>query len=94
MQREWNERARSLRNAIRRHLWDPDRAKFKPHVYLAGSPFPPDFDEAEKSSRLSGAIRGLRSVAGRVLGRVANLRQIGIGVRWPSPSRSTGRGGP
>jgi hypothetical protein len=31
---------------IRRHLWDTDRKKFIPHVYLNGSPFPEDFDEA------------------------------------------------
>ncbi|MFC3199157.1 GH36-type glycosyl hydrolase domain-containing protein [Parapedobacter deserti] len=29
------------------HLWDTARNKFKPHIYLDGSPFPEDFDEAE-----------------------------------------------
>lgn len=35
-----------VRENVRRHLWDSRRAKFVPHVYLEGSPFPPDFDEA------------------------------------------------
>jgi hypothetical protein len=34
-----------LRRNIRKHLWDAKRQKFIPHVYLAGSPFPKDFDE-------------------------------------------------
>lgn len=63
--------------------WPPSSGRTAA-VQASRGPAAPDFDEAEKSSRLSGAIRGLRSVAGRVLGRVANLRQIGIGVRWPS----------
>ncbi len=31
---------------MRKHLWDPDRRKFRPHIYLEGSPFPGTFDEA------------------------------------------------
>lgn len=31
---------------IRKHLWDKEREKFIPHVYLEGSPFPEDFDES------------------------------------------------
>lgn len=30
---------------VRAHLWDPERQKFHPHLYLAGSPFPADLDE-------------------------------------------------
>lgn len=30
---------------IRQHLWDGERRKFLPHIYLDGSPFPADFDE-------------------------------------------------
>src|SRR5690606_21447276 len=29
------------------HLWDRDRQKFIPHIYLNGSPFPEGFDELE-----------------------------------------------
>lgn len=34
-----------LKQNIRKYLWDAKRQKFIPHVYLAGSPFPKDFDE-------------------------------------------------
>jgi hypothetical protein len=30
---------------VRKYLWDQEKQKFIPHVYLAGSPFPEDFDE-------------------------------------------------
>ncbi len=30
---------------VRRHLWDPDRQKFHPHIYLGESPFPETLDE-------------------------------------------------
>ncbi len=45
LKRRWDEVARGVRRSVRRHLWDPRREKFRPHVYLAGSPFPADFDE-------------------------------------------------
>lgn len=32
---------------IRTHLWDHEKQKFIPHIYLDGSPFPDDFDENE-----------------------------------------------
>jgi hypothetical protein len=31
---------------VRKHLWDKARHKFVAHLYLQGSPFPPEFDEA------------------------------------------------
>jgi glycogen debranching enzyme len=34
-----------LKQNIRRYLWDEKNQKFIPHVYLAGSPFPKDFNE-------------------------------------------------
>ena len=41
----WNGVHTSVRNNVRRHLWDESRQKFIPHLYLNGSPFPEDFDE-------------------------------------------------
>jgi hypothetical protein len=41
----WRQQRDELKKNIRKHLWDAKRKKFIPHVYLAGSPFPPDFDE-------------------------------------------------
>ena len=37
----------TLRKNIRTHLWDAKRQKFRPHIYLNGSPFPADFNEDE-----------------------------------------------
>jgi glycogen debranching enzyme len=35
-----------LAENCRKHLWDQEKQKFIPHIYLEkGSPFPPDFDE-------------------------------------------------
>jgi hypothetical protein len=43
----WQAKADALVEPIRRVLWDPERRKYRPHVYLErGSPFPEDFDEA------------------------------------------------
>lgn len=43
---DWSGLAESIRENVRRHLWDARRAKFRPHVYLdRGSPFPAGFDE-------------------------------------------------
>ncbi len=42
----WRMRRDDLKSNIRKHLWDAARQKFIPHLYLAGSPFPNDFDEA------------------------------------------------
>jgi len=41
----WKAAREDLKRNIRRHLWAPKRQKFIPHIYLAGSPFPKDFDE-------------------------------------------------
>lgn len=41
----WKILSDELKQNVRRHLWDARKQKFIPHVYLAGSPFPKDFDE-------------------------------------------------
>lgn len=43
----WSSAQADLRKAVREHLWDEAAAKFIPHIYLDGSPFPQDFDESE-----------------------------------------------
>ncbi|RPJ23722.1 MAG: hypothetical protein EHM35_16960, partial [Planctomycetaceae bacterium] len=42
----WRKVRDGLRANVRKHLWDEKRRKFIPHIYLDGSPFPKDFDEA------------------------------------------------
>ena len=42
----WTRLAESIRQNVRKRLWDAKRTKFRPHVYLdRGSPFPAGFDE-------------------------------------------------
>jgi Amylo-alpha-1,6-glucosidase len=41
----WKTIRDNLKQNIRQHLWDAKKQKFIPHVYLDGSPFPPEFDE-------------------------------------------------
>ena len=42
----WRQVKDGLQANVRRYLWDQQRRKFRPHVYLDGSPFPNTFDEA------------------------------------------------
>jgi hypothetical protein len=41
----WSAQQAQLRQNIQRWLWDDQAHKYRAHVYLAGSPFPPSFDE-------------------------------------------------
>jgi hypothetical protein len=41
----WTTVRDQLKKNIRHYLWDAKKQKFIPHVYLAGSPFPKEFDE-------------------------------------------------
>jgi glycogen debranching enzyme len=41
----WEKIRRDLKKNVRRHLWDAGRQKFRPHIYLNGSPFPASLDE-------------------------------------------------
>jgi glycogen debranching enzyme len=42
---EWKGVAARIKANTRQHLWDAARHKYRPHIYLEGSPFPADFDE-------------------------------------------------
>ena len=41
----WKSVEDEFRAGIRRHLWDVEKQKFRPHIYLNGSPFPSRLDE-------------------------------------------------
>lgn len=41
----WQPKRDSIAMNVRKYLWDTDRQKFRPHIYLNGSPFPADFNE-------------------------------------------------
>jgi hypothetical protein len=43
----WSQTTRQLKKNIRKYLWDAKAQKYLPHLYLNGSPFPPDFNERQ-----------------------------------------------
>jgi glycogen debranching enzyme len=43
----WRKTATRLKKNIRKNLWDAKAQKYIPHLYLNGSPFPPDFNERQ-----------------------------------------------
>lgn len=44
---KWSPTLEKLQLNIRKNLWDEKRMKFKPHIYLNGSPFPESLNEDE-----------------------------------------------
>ena len=44
-QKYWEELSTEIVTNIRKYLWDDEKNKFVPHVYIENSPFPRDFDE-------------------------------------------------
>lgn len=45
--RKWQKVRKDIATNAMKHLWDTERQKFKPHLYLDASPFPSTFDEDE-----------------------------------------------
>ncbi|MDR2954342.1 MAG: hypothetical protein LBV43_04600 [Prevotella sp.] len=44
--KHWEKVREDIKTNVRKYLWDSERQKFRPHIYLEqGSPFPADFDE-------------------------------------------------
>jgi len=44
---KWNPVLKNVEKNIRKYLWDAENMKYRPHVYIDGSPFPEDFNENE-----------------------------------------------
>jgi len=43
----WTKTRDEIKANVRKYLWDEEKQKFVPHIYLEDSPFPADFDENE-----------------------------------------------
>ena len=93
----WRQVRDELKRNIRKHLWDEARQKFVPHVYLAGSPFPKEFDEVAVHYHGGTAVaieadlltrdeiaRVLASMRANV--RTAGAASIGLTVYPPYPT--------
>ena len=61
---------------VRRHLWDPERRKFHPHLYLDGSPFPAELDEEAIYYHGGTAVAALADLLTREEVAEANARML------------------
>ena len=81
----WKTARDELKRNIRKHLWDVRRQKFIPHVYLAGSPFPKDFEEnaiyyhGGTAVAIEAGLLTRNEVARSLDQMVANVRAAGAG---------------
>jgi hypothetical protein len=81
----WTTIRDELKKNVRRHLWDITKRKFIPHVYLAGSPFPDDFDETAiyyhggTAVAIEAGILTREEVAWSLEQMIANVRAAGAG---------------
>ncbi len=66
----------TLKKNIRTHLWDAKRQKFRPHIYLNGSPFPEDFNEEEIYYHGGTAVAALAGILTKKEVANANRRML------------------
>lgn len=66
----------TLRKNIRTHLWDSRHQKFRPHIYLNGSPFPADFNEDEIYYHGGTAVAALAGILTKKEVAQANRRML------------------
>ncbi len=66
----------TLKKNIRTHLWDAKRQKFRPHIYLDGSPFPEDFNEEEIYYHGGTAVAALAGILTKKEVAQANRRML------------------
>ena len=66
----------TIRKNIRTHLWDAKNQKFRPHIYLNGSPFPADFNEDEIYYHGGTAVAALAGILTKKEVAQANRRML------------------
>lgn len=72
----WNALRDTVKQNVRTHLWDAKNQKFRPHIYLNGSPFPADFDEDEIYYHGGTAVAALAGILTRSEVKAANKRML------------------
>lgn len=81
----WKAARDKLEQNIRKHLWDAQKHKFIPHVYLGGSPFPKDLDESAiyyhggTAVAIEAGLLNRKEVARSLDQMVTNVRAAGAG---------------
>ena len=61
---------------VRTHLWDTKNQKFRPHIYLNGSPFPAGFNEEEIYYHGGTAVAALAGILTKKEIKAANKRML------------------
>ena len=73
---QWQVLRYELSVNVRKYLWDPERRKFHPHLYLDGSPFPESLDEEAIYYHGGTAVAALAGLLTREEVAEANARML------------------
>lgn len=72
----WHALRDSVSHNVRAHLWDAENQKFRPHIYLDGSPFPVEFKEDEIYYHGGTAVAALAGILTKKEVSRANKRML------------------
>ena len=100
--KRWKDLHASILTSIREYLWDAEKMKFIPHLYISSSPFPDDFDENKITYHGGTAVAieagvlskkeiaaALRQIKENV--RLAGAPSVGLTLYPPYPSEVLGK---
>jgi cellobiose phosphorylase len=73
---QWLALKEEVKANVRKYLWDPERRKFHPHLYLDGSPFPEELDEEAIYYHGGTAVAALAGILSREEVAEANARML------------------
>ena len=74
--KRWSALRDTVVRNVRTHLWDDKNQKFRPHIYLNGSPFPADFDEDAIYYHGGTAVAALAGILTKKEVAAANKRML------------------
>lgn len=74
--KRWSALRDTVVRNVRSHLWDVKNQKFRPHIYLDGSPFPEDFNEEEIYYHGGTAVAALAGILTKKEVAQANRRML------------------
>ena len=82
---KWSPILKEIENNIRKYLWDKKNMKFRPHIYLDGSPFPDDFNEDEifyhggTAVAIEAGLLNKEEIKVSLEKMIENVKQVGAG---------------
>jgi len=98
----WNKLHKQIQTNAKKYLWDVEKMKFIPHIYIAGSPFPVSFDEnvihyhGGTAVAIEAGILNREEIATVLAQMIENVKQsgapsIGLTVYPPYPKEVLGK---